>query len=80
MKATLNGRIARRGWRSDINQGRTAKQVEHSRVRNMENKQWQDEALQELAEEEYESLFTEDRFDPSSLDWNIASLNLIDLR
>lgn len=49
-RKTLNGRVARYGWRSNINLGRESKRREHSRVRQMEAKEWQAEAWEELWE------------------------------
>ena len=46
--AKLNGRRARYGWRSDININRWWKRKEHKRIRQIENKEWQDEAISEL--------------------------------
>jgi hypothetical protein len=46
----LNGRVARYGWRSDINRGRESKRREHSRVRQMEAQEWQEEAWEDIWE------------------------------
>lgn len=73
MESKILGRAAKFGWR-------TPYQSEKRRARNMENKQWQNEALQELSEEEYEDLFKDECFDPSSPDWRSKAENLIDLR
>jgi hypothetical protein len=47
-QATLNGRVARHGWRSAINQGKVSKRREHRRVRQNETKEWQVEALDDV--------------------------------
>lgn len=73
MRSKILGRSAKFGWR-------TPYLHEKRRARNMENKQWQNEALQELAEEEYEDLFKDGRFNPSSPDWRAKTENLTDLR
>lgn len=80
MRDRLNGRKARWMWHDEIGLGKRFKQLEHSRIRGIENRQWQNEALQELAEEEYEDLFRDERFNPSSPDWHAAVSNLIDER
>lgn len=46
----LNGRIARHGWRKAINLGKESKRREHSRVRQMEAKEWQAEAWEDIWE------------------------------
>lgn len=73
MRDKILGRAAKFGWR-------TPYLHEKRRARNMEAKQWQNEALQELAEEEYEDLFKDGKFNPSSPDWHAAVSNLIDER
>jgi len=66
----LIGRRARYGWRDEINGNPWWKIKEHKRIRQIENKEWQDEALVDLAN------FIEDELEVQLTEEQIAALKL----